>query len=172
MAWFNGERTVEEQLRGLDAVLDTISGKTVLDLGCAEGCISAVVKDRGATLVHGVESNPQLLAEAQKIAAPGLKFMRGNLNIGLPDDCLYQYNVILLLAILHKLGDPEVRLREYAARATDSVVIRLPLDSRGRFTTKHQGFLCDTDRVMTECGFNRTELVEGPRGELVAYWAR
>ena len=45
IGWFTtakrpGDRTLEQQLVGLDKVLAEVAGKTVLDAGCAEGLIS------------------------------------------------------------------------------------------------------------------------------------
>ncbi len=41
----------------LDRIGHRIRGKTVLDLGCAEGYVAELLLQRGAALVHGIDIN-------------------------------------------------------------------------------------------------------------------
>jgi 16S rRNA G966 N2-methylase RsmD len=47
---------LEEQLRGLEPMLSEVKGKTVLDIGCAEGLIAREVLERGAAKVIFIDS--------------------------------------------------------------------------------------------------------------------
>lgn len=161
-----GARTLAEQMLGLEPAFAEIKGKTVLDLGCAEGLIMQEALKAGAALVHGVECNAELMIQ------DGLTVTIANLSLGLPAGLRDQYDIVLLLAIVHKLRSPADRLREFAARATERVVIRLPLGSKGRLHSKHSQEKCDCNVVMRECGLSLEQTLPGPRGELVQHWRR
>lgn len=162
--WFGYARTLEEQMQGLEPALQFAFAKTVLDLGCAEGWIAREFQRAGA-IVHGVERNVELAID------PTLKVWRADLNVGLPVGLLERYDIVLLLAILHKLRNPEDRLRQYAGMAQERVVIRLPLGSHGWIKSKfaHQE-KCYCNQVMKESGFELEQILPGPRGELVQHW--
>jgi 2-polyprenyl-3-methyl-5-hydroxy-6-metoxy-1,4-benzoquinol methylase len=174
--WFDipgfqrGDRTLAEQMMGVDF---EVNGKTVLDLGCAEGLIAMEIKKRGAALVHGVEYNDQILEKAIRLARGQVAFFKHNLNDGLPSACLEQYDVVLLLAILHKLQNPDLALRCCVARARERVIIRLPFGSSGRIIGKHYPYgHCDINETMPDCGFRLERFVDGPRMEMVQHWVR
>jgi SAM-dependent methyltransferase len=165
-----GDRTLAEQLRGVDF---DVNGKTVLDLGCAEGLISIEMKKRGAVLVDAVEYNDYLMQKGISLARGAVRFIRHDLNLGLPPRCMEQYDVVLLLAILHKLSAPDLALRKAADRARERVVIRLPLGSTGKIVGKNYPHgHCDVGQAMPECGFRIERVVEGPRREIVQHWVR
>lgn len=163
-----GDRSLKEQMTGLAPLVEAVKGKTVLDLGCAEALISVEMQRAGAALVHGVEVNGALRDVAVSL---GATVFSGDLNKGLPEECLPHYDVVLLLAIVHKLNYPEESLGSFAARG-DLVVIRLPLGSRGVFRAKHSKRKCDVPRVMCAGGFALVRMVAGPRNEIVQYWSR
>lgn len=165
-AWFGHARTLEEQMLGLEPALRVAFARTVLDLGCAEGLIAREFERAGA-IVQGVECNPNL------ILLPGMQIWVWNLNDGLPPDLLPQYDIVLLLAILHKLRNPAERLRQYATISNERVVIRLPAGSTGLVSAKHfPTETCDCTAVMQECGFKLEQTLPGPRGEFVQHWIR
>jgi hypothetical protein len=166
-AWFGHARTLQEQLQGLEPALAAAPGRTVLDLGCAEGWIAREFQKAGAVAVHGVECNAELKID------PAVRVWRWNLNDGLPPGLLWRYDIVLLLAILHKLRNPEDRLRQYAGMALERVVIRLPLGSHGWIKSKfaHQE-KCYCNQVMKESGFKLEQTLPGPRGELVQHWVK
>jgi hypothetical protein len=162
-----GQRTLQEQMQGLEPVVMTVKGKSVLDLGCAEGLIMREMSRAGATVVHGIESNASL------------KLLRGqtiglwNLNEGLPNWLESRYHIVLLLAIVHKMHKPVESLKEFAARAKERVVIRLPAGSKGIITSKfYPTERCDCNAVMQESGFKLDQVLPGPRGELVQHWLK
>ena len=169
----DGDRSLAEQMQGLAPALAAMRGKTVLDLGCAEGLIALEALRAGAALVHGVEYNRQLLEVGQGVLStcPDAILMYGDLNEGLPAQCRAHYDVILALAIIHKLERPAESLARYAAMA-DRVVIRLPLGSKGVFRAKYSIRRCDTNAVMPAAGFVLEQTLPGPRKELVQHWRR
>jgi SAM-dependent methyltransferase len=163
----DGFRSLTEQMAGIGPALDS-KGKTVLDLGCAEGLI-ALEFMRGGAVVHGVEFNRQLLEVALDLGVPAWYF---DLNEGLPEGCFAQYDIVLLLAIVHKLLDPAQKLREFSRLARERVVIRLPLGSDGKFRSKYSEMPCDVQLIMPAEGFRLEQTLPGPRGELVQHWVR
>lgn len=180
-AWFHlphraGDRSLAEQMLGLEGL--DVRGCSVLDLGCAEGLIGIEMAKQGARLVHGVENNPRFVLMAREFAGPHpcVRIFEWDLNGGPPALCLPRYDVVLLLAILHKLTAPTDHLRRFAGMA-DRLVIRLPLGSHGQFLAKHGDAdevreYCDTVAVLGQCGMRLTDCRPGPRGELVHHWQR
>lgn len=166
----DGYRSIEEQMRGLDF---HVSGRTVLDVGCAEGLIAQRMKQDGATLVHALEYNERLLRIGESLCGKEVAFFHHDVRKGLPSQLLPRYDVVLLLAILHKLDAPDAHLRMLAKRAAERVVIRLPLGSTGRIVGKHHPYgHCDVNAVMPACGFRLEREAPGPRRELVQHWVR
>jgi hypothetical protein len=166
-AWFGHARTLQEQLQGLEPALAAAPGRTVLDLGCAEGWIAREFQKAGAVAVHGVECNAELKID------PAVRVWRWNLNDGLPPGLLWKYDIVLLLAIVHKLRNPEERLKQYAALATERVVIRLPIGSTGMIRSKNfPDETCNCAEVMQGVGFVLEQTLPGPRGELVQHWVK
>lgn len=178
--WFDipgeqsGERTVAEQLKGVEPALSSCAGKTVLDLGCAEGMISKAFLDRGASAVLGVEWNESFFERAAaKICDPRMLFMRRDLN---EMDAAFRdrapSDIVLALAIVHKLRDPGAALTAFAGFSRERLVIRLPLGSDGVLRWKHGRTNCDSREVMPRCGFRLEQVLPGPRGERVQHWIR
>lgn len=164
-----GDRTIAEQLRGLEEL--DVSGRSVLDLGCAEGMILKHMMEQGASRGAAYEGNPDLYEAACGYLKPfGCDVHLADLNE--PQD-FGRWDVVLLLAILHKLRNPDVSLRRFAAVARETVAIRLPRESDGIVRWKHGSWmLCDTRAVMTELDFILVRDAEGPRGERVHIWRR
>lgn len=179
-----GERTLEEQMLGLEPALLVSAGKSVIDFGCAEGLIGLEFVKAGALRLDGFDLRPEFLACAKQQADAG----------GVADRCqFHEYNlaslceadrpgsplpehgadIVLALAIVHKLRNPGMALRHMAGFARERVVIRLPKGSSGvircKFDPRKQ---CDTDEVMPEAGFRLDQVCDGPRGELVQHWVR
>lgn len=134
--WFkiqgqDGDRTLEQQLLGLDDGLAIARGKTVLDLGSAEGLIAKEFLLRGAkhaTCVEIVKAN----ADRAVLELKGLSSKVVNENVEkfvLTNN--ERYDVVLALAILHKLKDPAAVI-DYVGRVTDRLaIIRLPAETPG-----------------------------------------
>lgn len=174
----DGERTVEEQMRGLAPALAEASGKRVWDLGAAEGCISFEFMKAGAT-VEALDCNAVLLevAEAQraKLTEEDMArviFRRADLREVLAEGLTASFDIVLALAVVHKLAEPEKALRYIARSARSLVVIRLPGGSTGKFTSKNHGTPCDVNAAMPKHGFQLERTEQGPRDELVQYWRK
>lgn len=167
-----GERTLEEQILGLEPAFKSIKGKTVLDLGCAEGLILRHCGWLGASRMVGVELNPTMVLEARRqLDGFNARILHANLLDGLPFG-VGRFDVVLALAIVHKLHSPEVLLAGFAKAARERLVIRLPFGSRGVFRTKHSQVHCNTMEVMRGAGFSLDDDLDGPRGERVHHWVR
>lgn len=175
--WFHtpnrpGDRTLEQQMTGLGPMFDEVPGKTVLDVGCAEGLISIECARRGAVSTHGVEFVAGHIEIARGLASelPGCTFEVANANGYQPRRA---YDVVLLLAILHKLVDPDASCRRLASAARDLCVIRLGpdrkdviIDARSNNVPQYIG------RVMVEIGFRLEHSEAGPLGEWTWYYRR
>lgn len=166
-----GDRTLDEQLLGLESMLSECNGRSVLDLGCAEGMIARHCLIRGAVRVAAVDNNLDFLRRAQ-VVVPCARTRYADLNSGLPAELAERYDIVLALAILHKLRDPEAALRLYAPLAGTLLVIRLPQGSSGVLRHKHGNAHVDSLRLMPELGFDLERDESGPRGERVHYWRR
>lgn len=173
----DGDRTLEEQMLGLGPAFSVMTGKTVADLGCAEGLIAIeALLGWGAATVHGFENSMPLVRSAREYAEglASIAFIRHDLNNGWPPDALESYDVTLALAIIHKLVLPSDCLRQFAQRTRERIVLRLPIGSKGAFRAKHglPPEHCDTRVVLQSCGFALEQELPGPRGELVHHWIR
>lgn len=174
-----GDRTLAEQMKGLAPALGECEGRTVLDLGCAEGLIAIEFAKAGA-IVHGFEYNQRLydVAQQQRGELPAEVQLRLAIEccdlrewIGVAGGFL-RTDIVLALAILHKLPEPRRALEYFAGLAVSLMVIRLPARSSGQFVTKYSGEGCDVNAEMPRLGFNLERVERGPRKEPVQYWRR
>ena len=176
LGWFHtkrrpGDRAFDQQLTGLGPLINKVKGKSVLDIGCAEGLISHHLVDMGAVAAHGVEIVKGHIEVANKLRKDrACHFEVGDANEWTPKR---QYDIVILLAILHKLRDPAAACRRFADAARELVVIRLPpygttiVDERSDF----QPF--DIAEVMKDAGFELG--LNGPLGpfdEWMGYYTR
>ena len=166
-----GERTLKEQMLGLDVALSEAKGKSVLDVGCAEGLIGLEFARAGASRVLGVDRLDTHIRVARKHCGSLVKFQVMDLNeqpvAEEPD-----FDIVLALAVLHKLVQPAHGVRYCASHARSLVVVRLPYGSRGRIQGKHSGVECDVPAEMAAQGFRLERKKRGPRHELVQYYRR
>lgn len=129
----DGDRTLESQLKGLEAIAGAFAGKTVLDLGCAEGLIGRRCVDAwGAASVDGVTSVQYEIDAARRLCAGRpQRFIKGNLasidgRNAVAAHLAASYDIVLLLSVLHKVQAP-MRFLEWAVlRARELILIRLP----------------------------------------------
>ena len=164
-----GERTLQEQMLGLDPALAECKGKRVLDIGCAEGLIGREFALRGAK-VDAFDSIQQHIDTAIK-QCPEVNFRVDDLNqLAIP--IRPEYDIVLALAVLHKLGTPMHGARYCIAIAKSLIVVRLPIGSDGRIVGKFTKSRCDLNKEFTEHGFKLERVEEGPRTEKVQYWRR
>jgi SAM-dependent methyltransferase len=177
LGWFNtagrpGDRTLKDQLVGLDTLIARVSGKTVLDVGCAEGLISLQLFDEGAVAVHGVEIVQGHVDVANKLRGDrACTFEQGDADHFMPKR---QYDIVIMLALLQKLRNPTMACRKFAAAARELVVLRLP--PRGdplMLVDQRSGYIeHDIREAMLGSGFVLADVVSGHLGEHISYWER
>lgn len=155
---------------GLDAALAEAKGKRVLDLGAAEGLIGRAFAEAGAAEVVGIEGNPTAAKEARRQTEGKCRILLGMLGTDpLPPG---KWDIVLALAILHKLQSPEMVIGEIAVVQPELVVVRLPAGSTGYVVTKRHGIACDIPAVFRQHGFRLDQDLAGPFDERVHYWRR
>lgn len=169
-----GDRTIQQQMIGLDTLLRGVRGKTVLDIGCAEGLISLAMLDHGALLVHGVDIVLRQIHVARLIAAERpvgtCGFIVADVNTFVPE---HSYDIVLMLGILHKLIDPEASCRRFASIANKLCVIRIP-PAGFNHSIKHRtsGVTYDLDETMAGEGFVFLHDSASAFGEVTLYYQR
>lgn len=170
----DGDRTIEEQMLGLGPALQECRGKTVLDLGCAEGVISREFARAGAKVL-AIELLKEHLAIARKLCKDfDVTFVQAHI-----DDYIKlkantdKFDIVLALGIIHKMPDPNTCLIFAAKSAKDLVLFRAPAKAtKGVVKSKFTSKTCDVPRVMTSLGFVDEKIIEGTRNESVQYWRR
>src|SRR3990167_3595291 len=176
----DGDRTVREQLIGIEDALVECIGKTVLDLGCAEAAISLEFAKSGAKSVLGIELLESHLEIARKLCKDytQITFHCAHLRdyiLDHPDP--EQFEIVLALGIIHKLHDPAVPLRWAAQSTKDLLLFRGPGREElktwdGTIKSKHTKVSCNVPQIMKEEGFVLEQQVSGVRGEGVHYYRR
>jgi 2-polyprenyl-3-methyl-5-hydroxy-6-metoxy-1,4-benzoquinol methylase len=162
--WFGGDRTVEQQFTGLDQLWPRVEGKSVLDVGCAEGYIAVECEKRGAIDVVGVDVRQEAVdAALQRARNRKAAFMWADVNRWTPPG---RFDVVLLLAVLHKLKQPADVLRriiEHGCKDTATIVLRLRrkdwpvlVDMRSKYKEQDIRF------VMYDHGFTLVHEDDGP----------
>ncbi len=173
--WFDtpgrkGDRTLEMQLLGLDPLFDEVRGATILDIGCAEGLISLELARKGAE-VTGVEIVASHIETAKQLrGALPCRFEVADANVYEPDG---EYDIVLLLAILHKLKDPSATCTRFAKAAKSLLVMRLPPEHAPAVVDKRSGLVKhDMAAVMTYQGFHLERITRGSFSEWCGFWRR
>lgn len=180
-SWFKcgtapGLRELKEQLIGLLEIKSDVSRASVLDLGCAEGLVGKYMIDTwGADLVHGIEIEPDRVEVAQRLCAGYINafFMVGNLEdtAAVDKKLLPQYDVVLALAIVHKLKDPIAAIRWVGTKAKRLLVIRMPTASAA-FRDPRSGMVKVSPIKTLSADFDLQTEVMGPRNELTLIFQR
>lgn len=165
--WFATERgpgkvTLAQQLIGLERLPQVIGGRTILDVGCAEGDIGAWCLAAGALSVDGVESRTEAVENALRL---GVGAVVADVATFEPQR---DYDVILLLGILNKLPAPGVVLARLLARCRERAVLRLPAGQWPRLECSR----CTADLRPATAGFEVEAFESGPKGQLVVYLRR
>jgi SAM-dependent methyltransferase len=133
-----GRRNLSEQTSYLSSLKRVAHGKTVLDLGCAEGLIAQWFCDAGADFADGIDSCASRIATGRRLVSGRVHLHVANLNDldSLPR-LLPQYDIVLLLAVLQKVREPAVALDYAIARCGEWLAIRTPApvidDRRSRY---------------------------------------
>ena len=106
--------------RFADTVPRDLTGKTVLDIGCNAGFYSMEMKQRGAALVVGLDSDEEYLAQARfaaEVKGLDIEFHRMSVyDIGALGET---FDLVLFLGVLYHLRHPLLALdliREHVAR--------------------------------------------------------
>lgn len=172
--WFGkgGDRTLEQQLTGLDELLDHVPGKSVLDVGCAEGLISHHLIDNGAAAVHGLEVRADFVDEANRLRGDrACSFDVADANEYKPKR---EYDIVLMLAVLHKLKNPSDACKKFAKAARDLVVLRLPPKEAPFIIDERSGSKpFDIAKAMEDSGFRLGAHGRiGPFNEWMGYYTR
>lgn len=180
--WFDmkgrpGARSLAEQMEGLQPALDECGGKSVLDLGCAEGLIALEFARAGAAVILGIEAQARFIEVAQTLRFPDgceAKFQRMNLKRVTPADAI-PHDIVLCLAIIHKLKHPETGLRFAARSARDLLLLRSGRGAiDGIIYGKYSRTPCDSAAVMRSEGFELEKTCDGAAGhdQPCEYWRR
>jgi len=174
-----GDRTIAEQLLGLERALAECKGKRVLDLGCAEGCISAEFARAGAAEVVGIELLQTHLDVARKVCRKlPVRLIRAHVgDYAARNPYPQKFDIVLALGIIHKIDDPNVPLRWAALSCSDLLCFRAPArkESAGADYTiksKFGDITCNVPKTMREAGFVDEGIIQGVRGEAVQYFRR
>lgn len=89
-------------------LLDAAAGASVLDVGCNRGLVGYEFARCGASLIHGIDKNPQAIATAKHLFDDvdcTSKFILWDLANGLPTavGLAHEYTFVLMLGVVHKL---------------------------------------------------------------------
>lgn len=171
-----GDRTLEEQMLGLEPALAFARGKSVLDLGCAEGLIALEFARAGATRVLGVELLASHLEVAREVCKgqAAIEFRCAHLDDYIAAHPAPEaFDIVLALGIIHKLHNPKVPL-DFAARSARALVcFRAPAKATdGVVWSKHSDVGVNVPKTLRGHGFREGDTIPGVRGEAVQYWWR
>ena len=175
--WFvtegrDGDRTLEQQMIGLEQLFREVHGKTVLDAGAAEGLISIELAKAGAIQCVGLEIVAGHVEVGQALI--------GELPVTLHVANLNHYDVsqhgsadmVLALAVLHKLKDPSAVCAALARQCNDLFVIRLPPSGAVIVDDRSNRVPHDIGAVMEASGFTMESMTTGPFDEWLAYFRK
>ena len=183
--WFSipglqdGDRTLEDQVRAVRPAIAECKGRTVLDLGCAEGLISLEFAKAGAKSVHGIDSILGNVNTAWQVCKGWpVTFETADLNLYIKDefkrDLMPQYDIVLALGVTHKLHDPADGVVFAARIAKDLVLFRSGRAARdGVITNKWNSKVAvNAHKLMAMNGWRLDRVVKGPppHSEDVEYW--
>lgn len=177
----DGDRTLAEQMLGVTPAIPEFWGKTVLDLGCAEGLIGREFVRAGAARCHGIDAIADHLAVASvQCAGLPMSFQQ----VGLQEWALARieandagrYDLVLALGVCHKLHDPAVGIRFAALSANELVLVRMHARSEAKDGILRSKFkkqvAVNTIEIMESEGFRREKVLPGPHEETVWWWRR
>lgn len=172
----DGRRTLGEQMLGLESALASCDGRSVLDMGCAEGMIALEFARAGAH-VYAVDYKQDMIDTAKRVAAGQRRLafeavdLRNVIRKARLAGKWRTFDIVLALAVLHKLDDPKAATEFVAESCKDLAIIRLPIHAPdGIIRAKHGGRAADVRRIMAAHGFRLEKTAEGPRREPVQHW--
>lgn len=174
----SGERKLVDQIAGLEQVVRDCEGKTVLDIGCAEGLISFHFLVHKASSVSGFDCNQERAQWAKKINmdhnfyqmnADDFPSYHQQSTTGIATEP-YTYDIILLLSILQKLRNPKGVLEYCAKICTKWIAVRLPQPT---IRDKRSGFFAvNVPQVLMNSGFEMVNQTRTDYGAWVGVFKR
>lgn len=183
--WFDipgvqkGQRTLAEQMKGLEYGLTLAKDRAVCDLGCAEGLIAMEFRKAGAASVYACDYNAALIDTAKRLTEgwKDITFQHIDLRELIAQEHdgadTWQYDIVLALALIHKFREPRIAVEFCADVAREWVIYRLPERNDGSAVrAKHSTGTVNVLAVMAAKGFNLDRVERGPRKEAVQYWRR
>ena len=128
----------------------------------------------GAKHVHGVDSVDRYIKHAKKHAGEWpVTFAKADLNDDrdIAPEC--EYDIVLMLAICHKLKDPSKFAARYGKLARDLVVVRLPPTTAPVVVDRRSGNeRHDIQAALRTVGFQLTSVFYGTYNEWNGYFER
>lgn len=167
-----GDRTLAEQRTGVEKALFECKGKTVLDLGCAEGLLSLEFAIHGAQLVHGIDALGDHLTVAQEVCLLHRNISFEQMDLNYPLDLNRRFDIVLALGVAHKLLEPAMGIRYAAAHAGDLILVRMTRYADRVLKSKFNSNECDVGEELSTFGFALECVEPGPRQETVHYFRR
>jgi len=123
---------------------DSIKGKSVLDIGCSLGFFCQEAVRQGASRVIGVDADDERLRKAALIAdcvgmARNIEFRQLDINT---EDLTEQYDIILLLNVLHHIRNPIAVLDKLIAHTKQRLILEVvsPSSPKLKNTLKSMGY--------------------------------
>lgn len=171
-----GDRTLEQQMTALWPAVAEASGKTVLDLGCAEGLIGREFAEAGAVSVFGVDAvYGHLDVAREQCAGYPMTFERRDLR-KLDEWPTGRFDIVLALGIIHKLHEPHNGLIKAMCLTGSLLLLRSGKGaSKGVIRSKFepQSF-ADSHRMLKTAKFTLERVEKGSPefDEDVEYWRR
>lgn len=183
-----GDRTLEDQRRGLEAAIAEVQNAraagtplSVLDLGCAEGLLGREFVLAGADQVVGVElvrEHVIVACQVCKDVMPPLELVHSGIAefaiVEQKREPFRRFDLVLALSVCHKLRDPSVGLR-YAARAARRLLCfrnAARFAGGGSVQAKHGTASADAWQIFAREGLVLERRERSSRGEAVEYWRR
>lgn len=173
----DGDRTIEQQMKGLDRALLEMDGAKVLDLGCAEGLVGLECAKRNAKVVYGFEVVDEHVHVANTLHA-NLHAVCLDLNdkAGVRSELakVGKVHVCLMLAILHKLREPgHVVDKVLDINSPEVIVIRTAERSPGFVYDERSNFKkYEFQPRLAKAGYTMEHTCFGPKNEWMGYFRK
>ncbi|MFH0971123.1 MAG: class I SAM-dependent methyltransferase [Candidatus Micrarchaeota archaeon] len=114
------------------AVIGSVKGKSVLDLGCGEGHILAKVVEATGAEGMGIDTLPRYVARCRE-NFPGIAFRRGDI-LNLEKAAIGNFDTVMMLEVIEHMEQPELYIKSAYDIAKKRVIITVPNLNRTDFT--------------------------------------
>lgn len=170
----NGDRSIEEQMLGLNLALFEAKGKTVFDIGCAEGAIALAFLDAGASAVRAVDIHAPHLQVARALGKgrERIVFQQADLRELAESAKPPRYDIVLALGVIHKLWEPWLGGAFVLRSCKGLLCLRPPggvvdgvIHSKGRPRNQF-----NFHEMAKQHGFILERVEPSARDEIVEYW--